>query len=150
MIEKNLIFIDKEFSNKEEAIDFLASKLLDAGKVKETYKQAVLDREKTYPTGLSFGTYAIAMPHTFAQHVNEPCIAVARLNKPVNFVQMGTPDKILDVSLIMMMAISNPEEQLGYLRKILSLYSSKDNILGKVMETNSIEEIYDYLKVIND
>lgn len=150
MIEKNLIFLDLEVKDKEEAIAFLADKLLQAGKVKDTYMQAVLDREKSYPTGLSFGTYAIAMPHTFAQHVNEPCIAVARLKNPVKFVQMGTNDTEVEVGLIMMMAISNPEEQLGYLKKILTLYSSKDNILGKVMDSNSTDAIYDYLKCIND
>ena len=150
MIEKDLIFLDLEVQDKQEAIAFLADKLLKAGKVKDTYMQAVLDREKSYPTGLSFGTYAIAMPHTFAQHVNEPCIAVARLKNTVKFVQMGTNDTEVDVGLIMMMAITNPEEQIGYLKKILTLYSSKDNILGKVMDSNSIEEIYDYLKCIND
>ena len=150
MIDINLIFLDLDVQNKEEAISFLAQKLFETGKVKNTYLQAVLDREKSYPTGLSFGDYAIAMPHTFAEHVNEPCIAVARLKNTVKFVQMGTNDTQVDVGLIMMMAISNPEEQLGYLKKILTLYSSKDNVLGKIMGSDSIDEIYDYLKCIND
>ena len=52
MIHKELIFLDLEAKDKQQAISLLADKLLAAGKVRDTYKDAVLIREQTYPTGL--------------------------------------------------------------------------------------------------
>src|SRR5699024_4402880 len=107
-------------------IEKLADELFSAGKVRETFKEAVLAREKEYPTGLPLGNYNIAMPHTFAQHVVEPAIAVAKLETPVIFTEMGTTDTELPVSLIMMMAVSEPKEQVGLLKKILQVFSDSE------------------------
>ena len=101
-----------------------------------------------YPTGLPLGEYNIAMPHTFAEHVIEPVIAVARLKKPVDFLEMGTADVHLPVSLVMMMAISNPQEQVGLLRRILRLLSDEET-LQTVMASADTEEMYQALAGIN-
>lgn len=148
MIHKELIFLDLEAKDKQQAISLLADKLLAAGKVRDTYKDAVLIREQTYPTGLPLGEYNIAMPHTFAEHVIEPVIAVARLKEPVDFLEMGTKDEHLPVSLVMMMAISNPQEQLGLLRRILRLFADEE-VLREVMTSASTEDMYAALACLN-
>ena len=148
MIHKELIFLDIEAKDKQEVISRLADALFAAGKVRDTYKQAVLAREEVYPTGLPLGEYNIAMPHTFAEHVIEPVIAVARLKKPVDFLEMGTSDVHLPVSLVMMMAISNPQEQVGLLRRILRLLSDEET-LQTVMASADTEEMYQALAGIN-
>lgn len=148
MIHKELIFLDIEAKDKQEVISRLADALFAAGKVRDTYKQAVLAREEVYPTGLPLGEYNIAMPHTFAEHVIEPVIAVARLKKPVDFLEMGTADVHLPVSLVMMMAISNPQEQVGLLRRILRLLSDEET-LQTVMASADTEEMYQALAGIN-
>ena len=117
--------------------------------MKDTYRNAVLDREKEYPTGLSLGEYCIAIPHTFAAHVNHPAIAVAKLKNPVSFTEMGSTDTDLDVSLVMMMAISNPEEQVGLLKKILRLFSDED-ILKTLMASSTSSELYELLRHIDE
>ncbi|MCB6203435.1 PTS sugar transporter subunit IIA [Extibacter muris] len=149
MIHKEFIFTELEGSSKEQIITQLADRLLAAGYVKDTYRNAVLDREKEYPTGLSLGEYCIAIPHTFAAHVNQPAIAVAKLKNPVSFVEMGSADTALDVSLVMMMAISNPEEQVGLLKKILRLFSDED-ILKTLMESSTSSELYELLRHIDE
>lgn len=149
MIQKDLIFTSVNSATKEEIISLLADKLLDAGKVKDTYKDAVLMREKSYPTGLSLGKYCIAMPHTFAEHVIEPVIAVAKLEKPVTFLEMATTDSELSVSLVLMMAISNPQEQLDLLRKILQLFSD-DEVIDALMQSKTAEQMYKTLCRIDE
>ena len=148
MIHKELIFLDIEAKDKQEVISRLADALFAAGKVRDTYKQAVLAREEVYPTGLPLGGYNIAMRHAFAEHVIEPVIAVARLTKPVDFLEMGTADVHLPVSLVMMMAISNPQEQVGLLRRILRLLSDEET-LQTVMASADTEEMYQALAGIN-
>ncbi|MEH2959400.1 PTS sugar transporter subunit IIA [Candidatus Merdisoma sp. JLR.KK006] len=149
MIQKDLIFASMNAETKEEIISLLADKLLGMGKVKDTYKDAVLEREKSYPTGLSLGKYCIAMPHTFAEHVIEPAIAVAKLEKPVTFLEMASTDSRLSVSLILMMAISNPQEQLVLLRKILRLFSEKE-VIDTLMQSKTAEEMYKTLRYIDE
>ena len=83
MIHRNLVFTNLCAKDKEDTIRRLAGHLLQAGYVKDTYLDAVLQREKEYPTGLDLGDYCIAMPHTFAAHVNEPALAIAKLASPV-------------------------------------------------------------------
>lgn len=148
MIHKKLIFLDLEAGDKQEVISRLADELLAAGKVRGTYKQAVLAREETYPTGLPLEEYNIAMPHTFAEHVIEPVIAVARLKEPVDFLEMGTKDVHLPVSLVLMMAISNPQEQVGLLRRILRLFADED-VLREVMTSETVDGMYEALAGLN-
>lgn len=149
MIQKDLIFASVNAATKEEIISLLADKLLKMGKVKDTYKDAVLAREKSYPTGLSLGKYCIAMPHTFAEHVIEPTIAVAKLGNPVTFLEMASTDSELPVSLVLMMAISNPQEQLTLLRKILCLFSEEE-VIDTLMQSKTAEEMYKTLCYIDE
>mgnify|MGYP003266884282 CR=1 FL=1 len=149
MIHKELIYINLQAKKKEDVIEKLADELFSAGKVKETFKEAVLAREKEYPTGLPLGNYNIAMPHTFAQHVVEPAIAVAKLETPVIFTEMGTTDTELPVSLIMMMAVSEPKEQVGLLKKILQVFSDNE-VLQELMESTTVQDMYETLKYIDE
>lgn len=149
MIHKELIYINLQAKTKEEVIEKLADELFSAGKVKETFKEAVLIREKEYPTGLPLGKYNIAMPHTFAQHVVEPAIAVAKLETPVIFTEMGTTDTELPVSLIMMMAVSEPKEQVGLLKKILQVFSDNE-VLQELIESTTVQDMYETLKYIDE
>ncbi len=149
MIHKELIYINLQAKKKEDVIEKLADELFSAGKVKETFKEAVLAREKEYPTGLPLGNYNIAMPHTFAQHVVEPAIAVAKLETPVIFTEMGTTDTELPVSLIMMMAVSEPKEQVGLLKKILQVFSDSE-VLQELMESTTVQDMYETLKYIDE
>lgn len=148
MIDKRLIFPALEADSKEDVIRALSCQMLAVGKVRETYQQAVLDREQTYPTGLALDGVCIAIPHTFAQHVVEPAIAVAKLAKPVTFLHMGTTDTTLDVTLVLMMAITDPQQQLGMLKKILQLFSDEKR-LAQVVQGNTVEALYSALRYID-
>ena len=70
---------------KEEALSYLADKLTSKGIVKESYKQAIIDREHVFPTGLQFEAYGIAIPHTDVEHVNKEQIALMTLKEAVPF-----------------------------------------------------------------
>ena len=48
----------------------------------------------------------------------------------------------------MMMAISNPQEQLGLLRRILRLFADEE-VLREVMTSASIEDMYAALACLN-
>jgi len=53
---------------------------------------------------------AVALPHAEPEHVESPAIAVATLEKPVTFRQMGSPGTKLQVPLVVMPAFSAKEQ----------------------------------------
>ncbi len=144
MLKKELILVGMEESSAEEAMRALAGLMLAEGLVRESFVEAVLEREKNYPTGIPAKVFDIALPHTMAEHVIEPCMAVGVLKEPVEFRQMGTPDIVLHPQLIFMLAISDPKEQLGQIRKIMKILQNDELLLG-IRDADSAERVMELL-----
>ncbi|MCI2062392.1 MAG: sigma 54-interacting transcriptional regulator [Eubacteriaceae bacterium] len=79
-IRPDVIFLDKKFLNKEDAIAYAADRLIELGYVKEEYKQGVLEREGAVSTDYRNG---VALPHTSSEYVIDSVIAMARFGDPV-------------------------------------------------------------------
>lgn len=141
MLRKELIKLNLEAENFEEALKSMAQAFVDAGVAKESYPEAIVEREKVYPTALPATAFDIAVPHTFAEHVNEPAMGIAVLKKPVEFRQMGSPDIILHPQVLFMLAITDPEDQITLLRKIMSLIQNEES-LNDIKNAQSVEELY--------
>lgn len=88
-LNKELIKIGLVCNDKKEIIEYMGSILIKKGLVKDTFINAVLDREKLYPTGLFAKGVSVAIPHTDSTHVKESSVALAVLKKPVEFALMG-------------------------------------------------------------
>ncbi|WP_213356332.1 PTS sugar transporter subunit IIA [Enterococcus casseliflavus] len=106
-----------------EVADLLVSK----GKTKSSYKQAVIDREKVFPTGLETEHFSIAIPHTDSVHVNEPAIAIAILENKVPFIQMGSND-VIQIEILFMLALRKAEDQLEILQLLIELIQDEKNM----------------------
>ena len=127
-IHEELIMVDVEAKNYEEAIRKVGKKLFDNGYVKDTYIDAVIAREVEFPTGLRLDGIDIAMPHTAGIHVNEPAVCVAKLKNPVVFSHMGEPETKVNATLLLMMAIKNPDEQIETLQTVMGVFTNKQAI----------------------
>ncbi|UWD49133.1 PTS sugar transporter subunit IIA [Clostridioides difficile] len=143
IISSNLIFKDIEVSSNEDALKFLGQRLFDKQYVKESYIEAVIEREKKYATGLPTGIYGIAIPHTDIVHVNEPGIAIGILNEPVKFIMMGTDDTEIDVKVIFMLAVKEPQEQLQLLERLMTIFQD-ENMLNNIIDLSE-ESVSDLL-----
>lgn len=145
IISKELIFNNVNVTNREEALRFLASKLVEKEYVKDSYVEAVLERERVYPTGLPTETYGVAIPHTDIVHVNEPGIGIAFLEEPVTFIMMGTDDVEITVKAIFMLAVKEPKEQLHLLEKLTDVFQDQQ-VLKDMLNLNE-EEISNMLNL---
>jgi len=119
---QDLVAVDVEAQDTEEIIRTAGQMLLEHGFVKDSYIQAVIEREKIYPTGLKLQEIAVAMPHTDREHVIKPGVCVVKLEKPVIFAHMGEPDTKVEVEIIFMMSILHPDEQIETLQKVLGVF----------------------------
>lgn len=141
IIHKNLVFPNKKFKNDYEALSFLAVKVEKAGYARSTYKDAVIEREKIFPTGLPTGKINVAIPHADSEHVLMSTLAIMTLKEPVYFHNMGEPKSSLPISIIIMMAIAEPKGQLSMLQKIMGIVQDSQH-LKKLMKCTTAEALF--------
>ena len=85
-LKPQLIFTDLEAKTYEDVMDQVGEAFIQEGYCKETYKEALKEREAEYPTGLDIDGIGVAIPHTDVSHVNRQGTAIAVLKNPVTFV----------------------------------------------------------------
>ena len=109
----------------EEAIKTAYEALYSKHFVKETFLQGCIEREKIYPTGL-MTEVPVAIPHTDSIHVITPAICVLRLQSPVLFHNMETPETVVPAQFVFCMALKSGDDQVDMLRAILNTAQNKD------------------------
>ena len=91
--------------SKEDALHQLYEVLLKNGKVKTSFYDAVLERERDYPTGLELEEYNAAIPHVVPAHVEHSAMGIAVLDTPVTFQRMDDDEATVDVNVIFNIAL---------------------------------------------
>jgi PTS system galactitol-specific IIA component len=152
-IDEKMILVKESIKTREEIIRKLGGLLFENGYVKDTYTQAVLNREITYPTGLPARVAGVAVPHTDTEHVIKPAIAIATLASPTTFYMMGSPDVEVKVEIIIMLAIHDAKLVIPVLRKIIFILED-DAALTKIKEAKTKSEIkqamLDHIKSLSE
>lgn len=82
LIDKDIIFPGLKVSGKEEVIEILGREMLARGVVKESFLQAVKERESW---GITYIGSGIAVPHADSQHVHYSQVAIATLKEPIDW-----------------------------------------------------------------
>ncbi|NTW09143.1 MAG: PTS sugar transporter subunit IIA [Anaerolineaceae bacterium] len=141
VLSPDLVLINEDVENSTEIIKKLGSLMFAGGHVKDTYIQAVIDREKVFPTGLQTVKCGFAIPHTDSIHVNQTAVAVATLKSPVVFKAMDNPENAIDVKIVMMLAVSDPNKVVETLTTIISILENGEKI-DKILAANSKVEIF--------
>ncbi|WP_156286244.1 PTS sugar transporter subunit IIA [Oceanivirga salmonicida] len=143
MFERDNIYLDFEIKNKKELFEKMTTIFEEKNYIKNGYLESILNREKNYPTGLSFGEYNIAIPHTYYEFVKEEKIIFIRLKNPIDFVEMGTENNELKVKVIVMLLVNRGENQAEILSYLMDKLGNKENydILEKTNDKNMIYKI---------
>jgi len=144
VLKEDCIIEKLDAASKEEALNAMSNMLLAKGYVKESFPEAILEREKHYPSGLPMEGHKIAIPHTDAEYVNKSVILFARLARPLEFSSMGEPDEKIQVSLISMFALEEKKE-IGKMLEVLITAYSNHEVLDAVLKAPSAREIYNIL-----
>lgn len=145
VLSEELILLNLEVQNQVDALSKMAKNLEELGFVKNSYKQAVIEREKIFPTGLQGSEIGIAIPHTDAIHVNQQSISVAVLNQPVEFIHMGSEDQKVSVKIVFMLAIEKADSQLEMLQKLINLIQQEE-VLQQIIKSEPRKEVLDLLR----
>lgn len=144
-LKEELIFPKLEASNSKEVFEKVGGKFIEEGFCKESYVDALVNRESEFPTGIDVDGFGIAIPHTDISHVNKAGIAIATLENPVKFIQMGTDDEEVEAKVIFMLAVDDPKKHLELLQNVLAVLQDKD-VLNKLSNADKCSEIINIVK----
>lgn len=120
-LKESLIFFNMKENDADGILKTMGETLIREGYAKSGYVQALIDREKNFPTGLNIQNIGVAIPHTDIDYIEKEGIAIAILQEPVRFGLMGEERKTVSVNLVFMLALSNPSMHVEYLQRILSV-----------------------------
>lgn len=145
LVKPDYVVVDLHAATKEEALSKMAGRLVQDGYCKDSFIQAILEREQHHPSALPMPGYKIAIPHTDASHVNRSVIYFARLTQPLAFLSMGSMDEVLQVPMISMLALKE-KERIGDLLETLITAYQDEQLLARIMEAKSAEEVFTLLQ----
>ena len=102
LLFEDLIGFNLEAENYEEVIRKIGQDAYQKGYVKKEFSDAVIAREKLYPTALPTEILKVAIPHPMERDsVLKSAIIVTKLKKPINFVLMGSDDELVPVNIVL-------------------------------------------------
>ena len=146
--DKDLVFC-LEADNQEELFDKVATLLEEREIVAPTYREALITREKSFPTGLDMEFLGkdlpnVAIPHTDTIHNLAEKVVVVRIEKPVTFHNMIAPDKEVPVSLLFFIINNSSSSQTNILAQLMDFFTGNGHLadLAKITEP---EAIYAYI-----
>lgn len=142
LLKKDTVIISLAAKSKEAAIDEMAAKLNEAGRLNdlETFKQAILKRESQSTTGIGEG---IAIPHAKTEAVKIPAICFAKSTEGVDYESLdGQPAHLL--FMIAASAGAN-NEHLETLSRLSSLLMD-EAFRKELLEASSPDEV---ISIIN-
>ncbi|UOQ45523.1 PTS sugar transporter subunit IIA [Halobacillus salinarum] len=135
-LDESIILLNLEGSTKEEVLTAMGQNLADKNLVKDSFVQAIIDREKEFATGLPTAGLSVAIPHTDVEHVNQKNISVAVLKKEVEFGVMGDDEETTPVKLVFMLAMDEPHSQLTLLQKLMQVFQNEDTLQYLARQTD--------------
>ena len=145
MLDKNLIVTGLQADTYEDVMENLGSIVVKEGYAKESYVNALKTREAEFPTGLNVDGIGVAIPHTAVEHVNKVGVAVAILEKPVTFIEMGSEDDEVEVQIVFMLAVVDPNAHLDQLQRIIGIIQDTE-VLNKLLSAKDADDIIETLK----
>lgn len=135
-------YITKE-TGRDAALRDMAAYLTGLGMVKEGYGQAVLDREKVFPTGIPADPIAVAIPHSERDQVIRTVVLVAKAEQEIPFHRIDEPEEEVGVRVIFMLAVDSNQGQLTVITQVMDLIQNPELVdaIARAEEPGQIEEI---------
>lgn len=127
VIDERLVDLQIGEADREGALRHLCGLLVEGGLAKDSYADAIVEREASYPTGLQFEGIAIGLPHAGSSHVLRTGIALGRTRAPISFQRMDDPSVEVPVDLIVMLSLKEPELHVEILAALIGFLADAES-----------------------
>lgn len=138
--DKSLALFHYPAANATDAIWEGCRLFREAGISLDGYEDSVIRREEKFPTGIETGGIGVAIPHTDSKYVSSSQIAFLSLAKPVSFRFMGDRTHEVPVSLVFLLGMSSPNDQIDILSNLLGL-CQKQEALTDLLSCENVKEL---------
>ena len=146
-LDTRLVALDADLSSREEALTLAGDLFFRSGCTGGEYGQAMLERERRYPTGLAGRRLGIAIPHADGDRVLESAAAVIVPRRPVVFGLMGSRGETVECHVIVPFALRHAGLQPFVLRKLMKLLMDEDR-LEHIRQARDRKEVLELLREI--
>lgn len=147
LLKPELIFFDFEASDRLDFFTRLSQVLQEERYVKETWLEAILEREKSFPTGLACEAVSVALPHVDPEHITKPYIAIIKPHTPISFDGMADTG-LVEAELIVNLGLqAHAEDQVAALQAFLNIFiddAASAQILSQTTPESMIKTIIHY------
>ena len=143
-LKKELVWLDIAFSSKENLFQEVGKKLYEMGYVKDSFANALSEREKNFPTGLATEPFQVAIPHTDSIHVEKEAIVCIRLLNPIKFRDVGDDENEVDAEFVFVLCILEPEKQVDILKALVDTLSNEE-IMRSIKTSENPDKVYEIL-----
>lgn len=145
-LNPSLVFTDVDASSSDAVMEQIGGALIREGYAKDSYIQALIEREREYPTGLEVDGFGVAIPHTNVAHVNKAGTAIAVLRNPVTFhVMGGDDDETVETRLVFMLSVVEPNKHMDKLQRIIMMIQDPA-LLDRISQAQDAQEIIELIK----
>lgn len=147
LLKPELVFFDFEADDRFDFFKKLGEKLKEGGYVKDSWLDAILEREKNYPTGLQCMYAGVALPHVDPQQLNKPYIAIIRPKEPIEFEGMAGTDCVGAQLIINLGLLTHDFDQVAVLQAFLGIFiddAASADIMSQTTPEGMIETVVKY------
>lgn len=148
MKKEDILVINAEAANYEEAIRCAGQHLYERGYVKNNFADECVKREGVYPTGLPTAI-PIAIPHCASKFVEKESMCVLRLKDKVDFQRIDDAEQSVSAALIFNLALKNDEEHVVFLQKFITALGSEEGDFVKECMNVTCKEVPELFEKYN-
>jgi len=139
-LHEDCILVKLQAKDAEDVLRQLAERLSSRSCTYEGFCEALLARERDYPTGIPTKTLAVAIPHAEPEFVRKPSLAVAVLDEGVAFRQLDDHDQVLSVRLVFLVALPEAHGHIEFLRRFALALQTND-FLPALLQANDASTV---------
>ncbi len=147
LTQKELMFAGLDAKTDVEVLEALADAAIKAGVADESFKPALIEREKNMPTALNMNI-PIAVPHIHTG-CKKNFISVATLKQKVPFGNMADLTNSLPVQIVFLLGLESLSVQSRVLRHVCNSFQLSEQLAEYLQDDNSealLERINNSLK----
>ena len=119
------VLANVNYHNQDELFQSVYQKLLSAKMVKETFLEAIKNREQSFPTGLKGSKRNIAIPHTDPRNIKQSGYMIVMNQSFIEFKNMANQTEILKTKLIIFILSHTNQGHMNLLQQTLNLANIK-------------------------
>jgi PTS system galactitol-specific IIA component len=114
--------------DREELLGDLAAWLTANGYTTDGFADALLERERSYPTGLPTAGGGVAIPHADPRFARRAALVACRPAGPVGFRRMDDPSVTVDAELVVVLVLGDASRHMELLGGLAGVLGDGDRV----------------------